>query len=231
MKWRLALVAASGLALATGAPVLAQQPAAVGHPGTPEKSDVHVAQLYGLVKQVHATGLEHADHAALMAQLKTIADAHAAETGADAAMTEGRVFEMAHQAVMAAEADPHVLDSLDTFWTTLHAAAGPAAHAPPPAAATKSLQDDSSWRTDPHIRSFYDLSVQMLGTGKKLDRPAYEARAREIFQAFAVARGMDPAAMQDHLKAIPGQMIQIAKQDPKVLQSFDAFVVALMGPE
>jgi len=231
MKWRLALVAASGLALATGAPVLAQQPAVVGHPGAPEKSDVHVAQLYGLVKQVHATGLEHADHPALMAQLKTIADAHAAETGADATMMEGRVFEMAHQAVMAAEADPHVLDSLDTFWTTLHAAAEPAAHALQPTSTTKSLQDDSSWRTDPHIRSFYDLSVQMLGTGKRLDRAAYEARAHEIFQAFAVARGMDPAAMQDHLKAIPGQMIQIAKQDPKVLQSFDAFVVALMGPE
>ena len=37
--------------------------------------------------------------------------------------------------------------------------------------------------------------------------------------------------MVDHLKDIPGQMVGIAKDDPKVLDSYDNFVVALMGPQ
>lgn len=49
-------------------------------------------------------------------------------------------------------------------------------------------------------------------------------------RAFAVSRGMDPDATAEHLKPIPGQMIQIAKDDPHVLDSYGAFVVALFGP-
>jgi len=225
MKWRMGWVAVSVLALGAASPAIAQHAAPVGEP---DKSDVHVAQLYALVKQVHAAGIANADHVALMAKLNAIADAHALETGADKATMEAHIQQIAHHAVMAAETNPHTLDTLDTFWAGIHEAApaAPAAHA-----ATRSLQDDASWRSDPHMHTFYELSARMLAPGKKLDRAAYEAQARDIFNAFAIARGVDPKAMQDHLKAIPGQMIQIARDDPKVLQSYDAFVVALMGPE
>ena len=48
---------------------------------------------------------------------------------------------------------------------------------------------------------------------------------------FGVAMGVGPEKMQDHLKLIPRQVAQIAKEDPKVLDSFDNFVEALVGPK
>jgi hypothetical protein len=35
----------------------------------------------------------------------------------------------------------------------------------------------------------------------------------------------------EHLKDIPRQMVGIVKDDPKVLDSYEAFTVALMGPQ
>ena len=37
--------------------------------------------------------------------------------------------------------------------------------------------------------------------------------------------------MQDHLKGIPAQVIQIATADPKVLSSYDNFWLAMVGPD
>jgi hypothetical protein len=42
---------------------------------------------------------------------------------------------------------------------------------------------------------------------------------------------MDPDKMQDHLKLIPRQVAQIAKDDPKTLDSYASFVEAVFGPE
>lgn len=241
MKWRLAGLAVCGLAL-MAAPAVAQQAHPVPHGGAPDKSDVHVAQLYALVKQVHAAGMEHVDHAAVLAQLNAIADAHAVETGADKADMEAQVMEMAHRAVMTAEANPHMLDTLDTFWVGLHAQGvlpPQAAHAAPhPAAAdgatTKSLQggDPRAWLEDPNMHAFYDLTKATLGgSPKTVDFKAYNARSMELFGKFGEAHGVGAKAMQDHLKAIPKQMVDIVKSDPHVLDSWDNFVVSLIGPQ
>jgi len=117
---------------------------------------------------------------------------------------------------------------------SLTLAAAPAAFAHPDAAtSTQSLQgDQSSWINDPHMHAFYDLTVAAFAKGPgALDRPKFEADAVKIFRDFAVARHMDPDKMQDHLKLIPGQVIQIATDDPKVLKSYDNFVVAVFGPQ
>jgi hypothetical protein len=37
--------------------------------------------------------------------------------------------------------------------------------------------------------------------------------------------------MQDHLKLIPRQVVQIVKDDPKVIDSYDNFVAATFGPQ
>jgi hypothetical protein len=83
-----------------------------------------------------------------------------------------------------------------------------------------------------HMRAFYDLSVATLRPGApKLDVKAYEEKSLAIFRALGAAMGGSPEAMQDHLKLIPGQVIQIVKDDPKVLDSFDNFTEALIGPK
>jgi hypothetical protein len=41
---------------------------------------------------------------------------------------------------------------------------------------------------------------------------------------------MDPNQMLDHLKDVPRQIVQIASDDPHVLDNCDRFDVALVGP-
>ena len=107
-----------------------------------------------------------------------------------------------------------------------------AAAAEAPAAASLQGNDARSWIADPHMRRFYDAARAALAGGPaKVDLPTFEAASRKIFRAFAAARGADPDAMEDHLKLIPGQVVQIAKEDPAVLDSYDNFVAAVFGPQ
>jgi hypothetical protein len=102
----------------------------------------------------------------------------------------------------------------------------------PPASANLQGNDQQSWINDPHMHAFYDLSVKALAQGPgHVDKVKFESDARDIFRAFAVARGVKPEMMLEHLKLIPGQVIDIATSDPKALASYDNFVVALFGPQ
>lgn len=100
-----------------------------------------------------------------------------------------------------------------------------------PAAAQNLQGDTSAWRADPHIRTFYEAVRQACAQGcAKADLPALQARSRVIFGDMAKAHGMKPDAMQDHLAAIPAQMVKLGSEEPKTLESYDAFVLALFGP-
>ena len=98
---------------------------------------------------------------------------------------------------------------------------------------TKSVQgDQSAWVNNSHMHDFYSAAVAAFANGPaNVDVPAFEAKSHAIFDAFAVSMGADPKAMQEHLALIPKQVVQIAKEDPKVLNSYDNFIVALMGPQ
>ncbi|MDB5426353.1 MAG: hypothetical protein JWP28_2526 [Phenylobacterium sp.] len=117
---------------------------------------------------------------------------------------------------------------------------GPAAAAPPPGAkgaaptAPANLQgnDQASWIADPHMHAFYETTVAAFAKGPaKVDVDAFEQKSFAIFREFGASRGMRPEAMQDHLKLIPRQVVQIVKEDPKVLDSYDNFVAATFGPQ
>jgi hypothetical protein len=87
------------------------------------------------------------------------------------------------------------------------------------------------WEQSPQWQEFYALSVAMLrATDKPVDVAGYEQKAYEIFRAFARSIGADPEGMIDHLKAIPREMVGIVRDDPKVLDSYESFLVALRGP-
>lgn len=107
------------------------------------------------------------------------------------------------------------------------------APAPAPAASTTvDLQGGDAWRKDPHMRQFYDAVVAAYAKGPaKVDAAALEKTSFVIFRDFAVSKGMNPDVMQDHLKLIPRQMIQIVKEDPKVLTNYDDFLDAIFGPK
>jgi hypothetical protein len=90
--------------------------------------------------------------------------------------------------------------------------------------------DYPEWFQNPHMVEFYALSVEMLRAARRVDVAGYEQRSYEIFRTFAESLGMDPNGMIDHLKAIPREMVGIVKDDPKVLDSYENFLVALRGP-
>jgi len=87
------------------------------------------------------------------------------------------------------------------------------------------------WKRSSHLHAFYDLTKATFADGAdKVDLPAYQEKSYAIFRAFGAANGGDPDAMVDHLKDIPRQLVGIVRDDPKVLESYDSFWVALQGP-
>lgn len=97
---------------------------------------------------------------------------------------------------------------------------------------TQSLQGDvKSFMYNDHMRAFYALAVETMKDGAdEAEIAAFEKKSYVIFGQFAASRGMKPEAMIDHLKAIPRQVISIAKEDPQALATFDNFVAAMVGP-
>jgi hypothetical protein len=114
------------------------------------------------------------------------------------------------------------------------AVAQPHGAPPPEGGRTANLQgtDPREFMNNRYIHDFYDLSVATLGPGRPSpDVAAYEQKAYAIFRAFGESMGMGGAAMQDHLKLIPRQVVQIAREDPHALDSFETFTDAMVGPK
>ena len=136
--------------------------------------------------------------------------------------------------------NPQCINGLATGAVMAVLALGPAAAAHPPEAkaaapsASANLQgaDQASWIADPHIQAFYQTTVAAFAQGPaRVDVEAFEQKSFAIFREFGASRGMRPEAMRDHLKLIPRQVVQIVKEDPKVLDSYDNFVAAIFGPQ
>jgi hypothetical protein len=133
-------------------------------------------------------------------------------------------------AVACAACSSHAIHANPPEKAPQNAVANPHSRAANPT--TVRLADDgSAWKKSPHMRAFYDLSVVMLSPGTKIDVDAYEAKSFGIFREFARANGMPEAGMIDHLKLIPRQVVGIVKDDPSVLKSYDAFWIAMVGPD
>ena len=90
---------------------------------------------------------------------------------------------------------------------------------------------EAKFANDPHIHAFYELAVAAFAKGPdKADVAGFEKSSFQLFREMAVSWGMNPDGMQDHLKLIPRQVVQIARDDPKALATYDNFLIALLGP-
>jgi hypothetical protein len=96
---------------------------------------------------------------------------------------------------------------------------------------TVDIQGAGEWKRSPHMRAYYDATVETFANGTDIDVDAYEAKSFAIFREFARANGMSEAGMIDHLKLIPRQVVGIVKENPAVLKTYDAFWAALAGPD
>lgn len=103
-----------------------------------------------------------------------------------------------------------------------------------PGQASINLQGDDTkaFFANPNAHAFYDLTVKTFAKGPEhVDFPAYQAQSYAIFRALGSSMGVGPAAMEEHLKAIPGQMVKIVTEDPTALRDYDSFIVAMVGPQ
>lgn len=99
-------------------------------------------------------------------------------------------------------------------------------------AASANMQGDPAvWKKSPYMHRFYDLAVATCANGcSPADLPAFQSKSMAIFSEFGASMHWKPGVMETHLKGIPGQIIQIATADPKVLSSYEAFWLAMVGP-
>jgi hypothetical protein len=104
-------------------------------------------------------------------------------------------------------------------------------HKADPQPTTVDIQGADEWKRAPQMHAYYEETVATFKNGTDIDVDAYEARSFAIFREFARARGMSEAGMIDHLKLIPRQVVGIVKENPAVLNSYDAFWAALAGPD
>ena len=109
--------------------------------------------------------------------------------------------------------------------SAMHAASGQAA---------MNLQGDdtAAFFANPNAHAFYDLTVKTFANGPKgVNFAVYQDQSFALFRALGASMGVPPAMMQDHLKLIPGQMVQIVTGDPGVLKTYDSFIEAMVGPK
>jgi hypothetical protein len=91
--------------------------------------------------------------------------------------------------------------------------------------------DNTDWWESPFMHQGYGAALQALANGPdRVDRAAFQATFMKLAHAFALSMNMDPKGMQDHLKLIPGQIVDIVRDDPKALDSYENFVLAMRGP-
>jgi hypothetical protein len=106
-----------------------------------------------------------------------------------------------------------------------------AQHAQPAETITLDAQGHSpEWEHAPQWRELYGLSIEMLRGNSSPDVASYEQKSYAIFRAFAESIGESPDGMIGHLENIPREIVGIVKDDPKVLDSYENFLVALRGP-
>jgi hypothetical protein len=100
-----------------------------------------------------------------------------------------------------------------------------------PQPTTVDIQGAGEWKRSPHMRAYYEETARTFAKGTDIDVDAYEARSFALFREFARANGMSEEGMLDHLKLIPRQVVGIVKENPAVLNHYDAFWAALAGPD
>lgn len=114
----------------------------------------------------------------------------------------------------------------------------PAGHFPPGAnpsdagSATVSIrQNDFDLCGDAFYVGLYDLSKDVFGAGiQNVDTSDYRERVFHYIRTTDTFTMGDREAWVDHVKDIPGQLVDIIGEDPKVLDNCSNFSVALVGP-
>lgn len=91
-------------------------------------------------------------------------------------------------------------------------------------------QNDLALCGQPFYDNLYALTVEVFADGaSKVMADDYAEQVFTLVRSSAEFEG-NAAAFIDHIKDIPGQLLEIIREDPEVLASCANFSVALVGP-
>lgn len=92
-------------------------------------------------------------------------------------------------------------------------------------------QNDGALCGTPFWDSIYALTEKVFAIGAaNVELAEYERQIFALVRLSEDVPGANAEAFVDHIKDIPGQLVEIIRDDPKVLESCDNFSVALIGP-
>ena len=104
-------------------------------------------------------------------------------------------------------------------------------HSASEAPATVSMrQNDFALCGQPFYDDVYALTVEIFAEGaENVNLDTYQEQVFALVR-FSEEYGSDAEAFVEHIKDIPGQLIEIILEDPQVLASCVNFSVGLVGP-
>ncbi len=92
-------------------------------------------------------------------------------------------------------------------------------------------QNDFDLCTDPFYIGFYEITRQVYAVGiENVTVAALEDKTFSYIRSQAQFTPQQAEGWIEHIKAIPGQLVMIIREDPAVLDSCANFSVALVGP-
>jgi len=92
-------------------------------------------------------------------------------------------------------------------------------------------QEDAPLCESQFYRDLHELTVEIFAVGATNVKVAeYEQQVFGLVRAADEFKGSAEAFIE-HAKAIPAQLVDIIKEDPKVLDSCENLSIALVGPQ
>ncbi len=104
-----------------------------------------------------------------------------------------------------------------------------AQHAPAQGEKSANLQGDPGPFADKKtMMPFFNILLEAHNQGEKADLPAMEAKIRTLVPALM--GGKSSKAMEDHVLGVAHQALALGVSNPKMFESYETFMAAMMGP-
>lgn len=92
-------------------------------------------------------------------------------------------------------------------------------------------EGDGSLCIEPVFQEYYQLTVKAFAAGPaSVDEEKFRQDTFDLMKTSDFFGDLTPEQIVDHIKDIPGQLIQIIREDASVLENCENLSIALIGP-
>jgi len=107
-----------------------------------------------------------------------------------------------------------------------------AQHAPPSGDKAVSLQGpQGAFAAEQVMKPFYEILLEAHKQGDKADLTAMEAKIKAMIPAAFNGGKPVSKAMEDHVLGVAHQALAMGVSNPKMFESYKAFMATMLGPQ